>query len=85
MDLETALKRIEYIKTHKHVDLEMKVYIAPKRDKDYEMFIACFFDDEDKIELAQSLSIDEQFRLCAIWEFKNKTLKDIPNIDNINL
>ncbi len=81
MDIETAIKRRNQIKTYRHVALDMLVYIAPKRSKDYQMFIDRFFDDENKEELAKGFSIDQQFKLCAIWTGKNEILNVIPDID----
>ena len=80
MDILQAIKRRDSIKTHKYVDLIMNVYIAPKSDKDFDDFKQFFREHDDKIELAKSCSVNQQFRLCAIHE-SDSSLHVIPNID----
>jgi hypothetical protein len=82
MNLKKALARKKNRQTYKHVGLIMPVYIAPKRDKDYQLFLLDFINEEDKVELAKGHSINQEYRLCAIWEGEG-FLKDIPNIDEV--
>ncbi|MBE7630488.1 hypothetical protein [Tenacibaculum piscium] len=79
MNFEKALKRKKQLGKYKDGDLDMTIYIAPKRDKDYELFLNDFLKITDRIELAKGHSVNQEFRLCAIWEGKN-SIRDIPNI-----
>ncbi|WP_142785931.1 hypothetical protein [Changchengzhania lutea] len=79
MNLEKALRRKKQIGTYKDGGLDMTIFIAPKRDKDYQLFLNDFLNMTDKVELAKSHSINQEFRLCAIWEGET-FIRDIPNI-----